>query len=85
MCPGGVIVPATAYPDRNIVNGMSLYHRDGRFANAACVAGVNLEALLGRTAEPWKPGLAGEPGGSFLPICPGISSALLRHSQFHRG
>jgi hypothetical protein len=52
MCPGGVIVPATAYPDRNIVNGMSLYQRDGRFANAACVAGVNLETLLGHTAEP---------------------------------
>ena len=48
MCPGGVVVPATAYAHTNIVNGMSLYNRDGRFANAACVAGVNLDRLLGR-------------------------------------
>ena len=48
MCPGGVVVPATAYADTNIVNGMSLYKRDGEFANAACVAGVNLHQLLGR-------------------------------------
>lgn len=48
MCPGGVVVPAMAYPDTSIVNGMSLYNRDGRFANAACVAGLNLGRLLGR-------------------------------------
>jgi hypothetical protein len=48
MCPGGVVVPATAYADTNIVNGMSLYQRDGHYANAACVAGVNLHQLLGR-------------------------------------
>jgi uncharacterized FAD-dependent dehydrogenase len=48
MCPGGVVVPATAYADTNIVNGMSLYQRDGTFANAACVAGVDLQQLLGR-------------------------------------
>ena len=48
MCPGGTIVPATSYKDTNIVNGMSNYSRDGKFANSACVAGVNLEKLLGR-------------------------------------
>ena len=48
MCPGGVVVPATAYAETNIVNGMSLYRRNGPFANAACVAGVNLNDLLGR-------------------------------------
>ena len=48
MCPGGVIVPAAAYSNLNIVNGMSLYQRDAKFANAACVAGVNLEKLLGK-------------------------------------
>jgi len=48
MCPGGVVVPATAYESTNIVNGMSRYLRDGRFANAACVAGVNLSKLLHR-------------------------------------
>ncbi|MFC2151933.1 NAD(P)/FAD-dependent oxidoreductase [Bacteroidota bacterium] len=46
MCPGGVVVPASAYNNINIVNGMSLYQRNAKFANAACVAGVNLEKLL---------------------------------------
>ena len=40
MCPGGMVVPATAYASTNIVNGMSRYRRSGRFANAACVAGL---------------------------------------------
>ncbi len=48
MCPGGIVVPATAYQETNIVNGMSRYLRDGRFANAACVAGLNLGNLLQR-------------------------------------
>jgi len=48
MCPGGVVVPAAAYPETNIVNGMSRYRRDGTHANAACVAGVNMEILTGK-------------------------------------
>ena len=48
MCPGGMIVPASAYDNLNIVNGMSLYQRDAKFANSGCVAGVNLEKLLGK-------------------------------------
>jgi len=52
MCPGGIIVPATAYKNTNIVNGMSRYKRNGKFANAACVAGINPEKLLGRHIEP---------------------------------
>ncbi|MBF0204853.1 MAG: FAD-dependent monooxygenase [Desulfamplus sp.] len=51
MCPGGVIVPSTAYETSNIVNGMSRYQRNGKFANAACVAGVNLGKLLSREVE----------------------------------
>ncbi|MBF0241505.1 MAG: FAD-dependent monooxygenase [Desulfamplus sp.] len=46
MCPGGVIVPSTAYEKSNIVNGMSRYMRDGNCANAACVAGVNPEMVI---------------------------------------
>jgi len=46
MCPGGVIVPATAFENTNIVNGMSRYLRSGNFANAAVVAGLNLNRLL---------------------------------------
>ncbi len=52
MCPGGTVVPATAYATANIVNGMSRYRRSGRFANAACVAGFNLESLLGKAVSP---------------------------------
>lgn len=49
MCPGGKIVPAAAYKDLNIVNGMSYYQRDGEFANAALVAGLSLDDLTGRS------------------------------------
>ncbi|MFZ5430269.1 MAG: FAD-dependent protein [Bacteroidota bacterium] len=48
MCPGGMVVPATAYATANIVNGMSMYLRDGQFANAACVAGIHPDQLAGR-------------------------------------
>ncbi len=48
MCPGGMVVPATAYAGSNIVNGMSMYGRDAEFANAACVASLNLNELLNR-------------------------------------
>ncbi len=49
MCPGGVVVPSTAYADGNIVNGMSNYSRNGEFANAACVAGIHPDELCGKT------------------------------------
>lgn len=52
MCPGGTIVPAASYEDTNIVNGMSNYARNGKFANSAIVAGVNLSKLLGRDVSP---------------------------------
>jgi uncharacterized protein len=52
MCPGGTVVPAAAYPETNIVNGMSYYRRNGRFANAACVAGIHPDELAGRTVSP---------------------------------
>ena len=49
MCPGGRIVPAAAYSEKSVVNGMSYYKRDGDFANSACVVGVHPDALLGHT------------------------------------
>lgn len=52
MCPGGMVVPATAYAEMNIVNGMSHYQRNGAFANAACVAGIHPDALAGRKVSP---------------------------------
>lgn len=52
MCPGGAVVSASAYEGTNIVNGMSQYKRNGQFANAACVVGINLDKLLGREIAP---------------------------------
>ncbi len=52
MCPGGVVVPAAAYAETNIVNGMSYYRRNGEFANAACVAGVHPSKLAGKEVSP---------------------------------
>ena len=52
MCPGGTVVPATAYSHSNIVNGMSRYMRNGRFANAACVAAVHPDKLLQKQSTP---------------------------------
>jgi len=52
MCPGGIVVPAAAYPETNIVNGMSYYRRNGQFANAAYVAGVHPDELAGKTVSP---------------------------------
>ena len=52
MCPGGMIVPATAYANSNIVNGMSYYQRNGEFANAAVVVGIHPNELIGKEASP---------------------------------
>jgi uncharacterized FAD-dependent dehydrogenase len=54
MCPGGVIVPAAAFENTSIVNGMSLYKRNAEFANAACVAGLNLNDLLQKEVSPME-------------------------------
>jgi uncharacterized FAD-dependent dehydrogenase len=48
MCPGGMVVPAATYQHLNIVNGMSNYRRNGKFANAGCVAGIHPDQLAGR-------------------------------------
>lgn len=52
MCPGGMVVPAAAYEEKSVVNGMSRYMRDGNFANAGCVAGVHPDMLLGHKCTP---------------------------------
>lgn len=52
MCPGGIVVPAAAYENTNIVNGMSYYKRNGNFANAACVAGIHPDELAGKEVSP---------------------------------
>ncbi len=52
MCPGGKVVPAAAYKNTNIVNGMSNYSRNSAFGNAAIVAGIHLNELLNKELEP---------------------------------
>jgi uncharacterized FAD-dependent dehydrogenase len=47
-----MVVPAATYAHLNIVNGMSNYRRNSRFANAGFVAGVHPDQLAGRTVSP---------------------------------
>jgi hypothetical protein len=54
MCPGGYVVPAAAYDQKSVVNGMSYYMRNGQFANAGCVAGVHPDMLLGHSCTPME-------------------------------
>ncbi len=79
MCPGGRVIPSTAYGYTNIVNGMSFYKRNGKFANAACVAGVDLNKLAGKEktageALDWLEALEGKfyrySSGFQAPFCP---------------
>ena len=41
MCPGGTVVPAAFAEGQNIVNGVSLYDRNGAFSNAAVMAALH--------------------------------------------
>lgn len=43
MCPGGSVVAAASEPETVVTNGMSLFARDGKNANAAILVGVNPE------------------------------------------
>lgn len=74
MCPGGIVVPAAAYSETNIVNGMSYYQRNGRFANAACVAGVHPDELAGKTLSPMEA----------LEIVENLETAFYQHTGNYR-
>ncbi|HSG68744.1 MAG TPA: NAD(P)/FAD-dependent oxidoreductase [Bacteroidales bacterium] len=52
MCPGGYVVPSAAFGQRSVVNGMSYYSRDGRYANAGIVVGVHPDLLAGGKCTP---------------------------------
>ncbi len=41
MCPGGEIIPAVSRPGYLCTNGMSLYARNGKFANSAMITTCN--------------------------------------------
>ena len=51
MCPGGMVVPAAAYKEKSVVNGMSQYKRNGQYANAGCVVGVHPNMLMGKVCS----------------------------------
>lgn len=48
MCPGGRVVQSAPDEISSVVNGMSNYARDGRFANSAVVTPFSLEELAGK-------------------------------------
>lgn len=52
MCPGGKVVPAAPSKGLCVVNGVSNYARNSQWANAAVVAGIQLEELLGTKLSP---------------------------------
>lgn len=52
-CPGGKIVQASPKQGLSVVNGMSDYSRDGKFANSAVVTGFNIEEITG-TVSPLR-------------------------------
>lgn len=52
MCPGGMVVPAMASEQTHLVNGMSYFSRNGRFANAACVVAIHPDQLSSSTVTP---------------------------------
>ena len=45
MCPGGVILNATAWSGRSVTNGMSDYARSGEFANGCLITTFQPEAI----------------------------------------
>ncbi len=52
MCPGGYVISSTTDPETIVVNGMSNYHRNSPWANAAIVCSVSKERVAGE--DPFK-------------------------------
>lgn len=52
MCPGGYVVSSTTDPGTTVVNGMSNYHRNSPWANAAVVCSVEQDRIPGN--DPFK-------------------------------
>lgn len=52
MCPGGYVVSSTTDPGTIVVNGMSNYHRNSPWANAAVVVSVDKDRIEG--VDPFK-------------------------------
>ncbi|HBF12959.1 MAG TPA: hypothetical protein DDW49_06170 [Deltaproteobacteria bacterium] len=52
MCPGGYVISSTTDPGTVVVNGMSNYHRNSPWANAAVVCSIDHEKIPGE--NPFK-------------------------------
>lgn len=52
MCPGGYVLSSGTEADGIVVNGMSNYHRNSPFANAAIVVSIDFEKTFG-AADLW--------------------------------
>lgn len=52
MCPGGYVISSTTDPETIVVNGMSNYHRNSPWANAAIVCSVSKDRVAGE--DPFK-------------------------------
>ncbi|HCU23675.1 MAG TPA: hypothetical protein DF383_01560 [Deltaproteobacteria bacterium] len=52
MCPGGYVISSSTDPEAIVVNGMSNYHRNSPWANAALVCSVAQEKIPG--TDPFK-------------------------------
>ncbi|MCE9625432.1 MAG: hypothetical protein K8R69_08290, partial [Deltaproteobacteria bacterium] len=52
MCPGGYVISSGTDPEALVVNGMSNYHRNSPWANAAVVCSVDQERVAGD--DPFK-------------------------------
>lgn len=47
MCPGGYVISSSTDSETTVVNGMSNYHRNSKWANAAVVCSVDTERIEG--------------------------------------
>ncbi len=52
MCPGGYVISSSTNPETIVVNGMSNYHRNSPWANAAIVCSVSKNLIKGD--DPFK-------------------------------
>ncbi len=52
MCPGGRIVPSSGSSGTSVVNGMSNYLRNSKYANSAIVTAFSIESLLRKDMSP---------------------------------
>lgn len=52
MCPGGKVIGCSSEEGGVVTNGMSMYMRDGRYANSAIVVSVNPDDFTGVCAHP---------------------------------